>query len=110
MTLAAITGTGAARLGTKSIVATASVGAIGIPLTPPLDSGATPSACHCRCWSNGITAAGRGKLAQATVLHNSASTPALFHPGCGQAGASACLSGCACCRDVITTGVMPNQG
>ena len=30
---------------------TASVGAIGMPLTPPLVSGATPRACHCPCSS-----------------------------------------------------------
>ena len=41
-------------------------------------------------------AAALGSDAQATVLHRSASTPALFQPGLGQAGASARRSGCAC--------------
>jgi hypothetical protein len=39
------TGAGA-RFGTKSTVSTASVGAIGIPVAPPFDSGAIPRACH----------------------------------------------------------------
>ena len=86
---------GVARFGTKSTGAAASVGAIGIPLTPPPDRGATPSACHCCRSSAGIAAAGRGKLAQATVLHKSASTPALFQPGLGQACEGACRIGCA---------------
>ena len=96
---------GAARLGTKSTVATASVGAIGIPLVPPLDSGATPKACHWRCWSSGI-ATTRGSEAQATPLHSKASTPALFQPkgkeSAGQDRSSDRLSGCAWVRDVNT--------
>ena len=66
-----------------------------------LDRGETPRACHCCCSPAGI-AAGPGKLAQATVLQSSASTPALFHPGLGQAWSSECRSGCAWARDVDT--------
>jgi hypothetical protein len=108
---AAATGaiTGAARFGTKSTGAAASVGAIAIPLAPPLDSGDTPSACHC-CCSTAEGSAERGKLAHATVLHSSASTPALFQPGVGQARASDRRIGCEWARDVITGAVMPNQG
>jgi hypothetical protein len=96
-------------LGTKSTVATASVGAIGIPLTPPPESGLSPSACHCRCWSSGIVA-GRGKDAQATPLHSKASAPALFQPGVGQPRSSDRRSGCAWVRDVNTRPLMPIQG
>jgi hypothetical protein len=100
---------GTARLGTKSTGAAASVGAIAIPLTPPLDRGATPSARHCCCSLIGIPT-GRGKLAQATVLHSKASTPALFQPGPGHARAIARRIGCAWVRDANTTALMPNQG
>jgi hypothetical protein len=96
-------------LGTKATASAVSVGAIGIPVTPPPDKGATPSARHCCSSAGGISAA-RGKLAQATVLHSKASTPALFQPGCGQACGSARRSGCAWARDVNTKPVMPNQG
>jgi len=90
---------GTALLGTKSTLVTASVGAIGIPLTPRLESGATPSACH--CWSSG-SCPGRGKDAHATPLQSRASTPALFHPGLGQAGASERRNGCAWLGNVNT--------
>jgi len=92
---------GVARLGTNATLATASVGAIGMPLTPPFDSGATPSACHCLCWSSGIVTT-CGSDAQATPLHSRASTPALFQPGRGQPWSSDRLSGCAGGRAVNT--------
>jgi hypothetical protein len=55
-----------------------------MPLTPPLFSGATLSACHWRCSSidAGTT---RGREAQATPLHSKASAPALLQPGLSQA-------------------------
>ena len=90
---AAVVGTNA-RLGANSIGSAAPVGAIAMPVTPPLDSGATPSACHWLCSSPGSSAV-RGSEAQATVLHSSASAPALFQPGLGQAGASDRRNGCA---------------
>ena len=98
-----------ARSGANSIGAAASVGAIGIPVVPPLDNGATPRACHWPCWSTG-SSVGRGNEAQATPLHRSANTPALFQPGRGQLGASARRSGCAWLRDVNTRAVMAKQG
>jgi len=60
-----------------------------------------PSACHCDCSSAG-SCIGRGKLAQATVLHSKASAPALFQPGGVQAGSSACRKGCAWFREIST--------
>src|SRR5690348_13057963 len=93
------------RLGANSIGAAALVGAIAMPVTPPLDSGATPSARHWLC-SSVENSAARGNDAQATVLHRSASTPALFHPkGHGnrdQPGVSDRLSGRAWLRGVNT--------
>ena len=80
-----------------------------MPLTPPLDKGATPSACHCRCSSTGrITT--RGSDAQATPLHNNASTPALFQPGLGQVRAIERRNGCAWVRAVNTSCISPKQG
>ena len=81
-----------ARFGANAIDWAASVGAIATPVAPPLARGATPSACHWRC-SSVESSSGRGSEAQATVLHSSASTPALFRPGSVQPGASARLSG-----------------
>jgi hypothetical protein len=83
-----------ARLGANSIGSAASLAAIGMPVTLPLDKGAIASACHWRCWSLEIPA-GRGKDAQVTPLHSKASIPALFQPGRGHDGASARRSGCA---------------
>jgi hypothetical protein len=94
-------------LGANSIDWAASVGAIATPVTPPLDSGATPSACHSRCSFAGKSSA-RGNDAQATVLHSRASAPALFHPGRGQVRASERRNGCAWVRDVNTAAVMAN--
>ena len=54
-----------ARLGAKSIGWAASLGAIAMPVAPPLASGAMPSACHWR-GSSLDTWAGRGSDAQAT--------------------------------------------
>jgi hypothetical protein len=96
-------------LGAKVIDWAASVGAIAIPVTPPLDSGASPSACHCR-WSSLGSAVARGNDAQATVLHSSANAPAVFQPGRGQAGESDRLSGCAWLRDVNTRAGVANRG
>ena len=75
-----------ARLGTKSTVSTASVGAIGMPLTPPLDKRRDAERLPLPLLVERIVAT-RGSEAQATPLHNKASTPALFHPGRGPAGA-----------------------
>jgi hypothetical protein len=80
-----------------------------MPLTPPPDKGATPSACHWRCWSSGI-ATTLGSDAHATPLHNNATTPALFHPGVGQDRASERRNGCAWVRPLNTPPVMPIQG
>src|SRR5689334_11056229 len=98
-----------ARLGANSIDSADAVGAMAIPVTPPLDSGATLSACHCR-WSSLGTSVSLGKEAQATVLQASASAPATFQPGRGQAGARERRSGCARLGDVNTRAVMANQG
>src|SRR6476659_7194253 len=98
-----------ARLGANSIGSAAAVGAIAIPVAPPLERGATPNDRHCCCSSDGASIA-RGKEAHATVLHSSASAPALFHPGRGQERASDRRSGCAWLRDVNIQKVMPNQG
>src|SRR3982751_499232 len=91
------TGTNA-RLGANSIGSAASVGAIAIPVAPPLESGAIARACHWRCSSVGRSLA-RGSEAKAIVLHRSASPPPIFQPGRRQAGASERLKGCAWLRD-----------
>ena len=83
----------AALLGTKSTVATAAVGAIGIPVAPPFDNGATARAFHCCRESTGGDRV-LGNDAQATPLQRSASTPALFQPGVGQPCAMAWRIGC----------------
>jgi hypothetical protein len=80
-----------------------------MPVTPPLDSGASPSARHWLC-SSFESSTARGSDAQATVLHRSASTPALFQPGVGQPRASERRSGCAWLRDVNTTPSIAKQG
>jgi hypothetical protein len=54
--------------------------------------------------------AARGNEAQATVLHSKASTPALFQPTRGHAGASARRKGCAWLCDINTKPVIANQG
>ena len=79
----------------------ASVGAIAIPVTPPLESGASraPATGAARPLKGPRT---RGSDAQATVLHSNASAPALFQPGRGQAGASERRSGWAWLGDVNT--------
>src|SRR4051812_16203732 len=64
-----------------------------MPVSPPLESGAMPSACHWRCSSVEVSAT-RGSDAQPTVLHRRANTPAPTHPAVcpttrGKAGASA---------------------
>jgi hypothetical protein len=79
-----------------------------MPVAPPLESGASPSACH---WSRssicGAPEIG-GRDAQATVLQTSASAPALFQPGLGQAGAIDRRSGWL--RDFNTSQAMRKQG
>jgi hypothetical protein len=81
---------------------------MSIPLRAPFDSGATPSARHCRSWSLD-SACALGNDAQATVLHSRAKAPALFQPGL-QPAKSDRRSGCAGMRDVNTEEVMANQG
>jgi len=52
----------------------------------------------------------RGKDAQATVLHSKASTPALFHPARGKAGASDFRKGCPWLGDVNIAPLIAKQG
>ncbi|MGN6849876.1 MAG: hypothetical protein ACTHJK_10460, partial [Sphingomicrobium sp.] len=73
------------------------------------ESGATANASHWR-WSSFGSSVARGSDAQATVLQSSAKTPALFHPGLGQAGVSDRRSGCAWLRDVNISAGVSNRG
>jgi hypothetical protein len=56
-----------------------------MPVAPPAERGATPSARHWRCASAEKAAAGRGNEAQATVLHSSANRLAFAQLGRRQA-------------------------
>jgi hypothetical protein len=91
------------------MLSTELVGAIGIPVTPPAERGATASACHC-CWSAGKEVAALGRLAQATPLKRIPARPAVFHVALGQAGFVARPNERLRNGDLNTTPLIADQG